>query len=224
MLVSPRPPVCRFSGRASVVMSVRFVRTILVLLAIVHNSRALVDEVVDVLKLGKEIGEEIIASWNVVGKTLNVSEGVELPLIRRRERLILAKLSHISQSIDRLELGIEKAGAVALFLAKNGGRGTRFELKLHDMTVLLNKVAAVDRQMRVYVGLQEELERSTLLGFAQSCVFYEPDALPGVLEQIHAHIVPPHKLLLGKGLLQQIVEEVQVGTTLYENCNFDTLL
>ncbi|XP_012545193.1 uncharacterized protein LOC101735738 isoform X1 [Bombyx mori] len=194
-------------------MSVRFVRTILVLLAIVHNSRALVDEVVDVLKLGKEIGEEIIASWNVVGKTLNVSEGVELPLIRRRERLILAKLSHISQSIDRLELGIEKAGAVALFLAKNGGRGTRFELKLHDMTVLLNKVAAVDRQMRVYVGLQEELERSTLLGFAQSCVFYEPDALPGVLEQIHAHIVPPHKLLLGKGLLQQIVEEVQEGGT-----------
>nr|XP_021194433.2 uncharacterized protein LOC110379212 isoform X2 [Helicoverpa armigera] len=193
-------------------MSVRRVRTfrvLLVLLVLANTSRALVDEVLDVIKLGKEVGEEVLNSWDVFGKPFNATGGVDLPVVRRREREILARLAVVSRSIEKLELGVQKVGAVALFLAKKGNKPTRLELRLHEMSDLLNRVSWSNRQMREYVGLQEELERSTLQDFAEWCVSHDPGALPGLLERVHALVVPPHKNLLGRGLLQLLIDDVK---------------
>lgn len=180
--------------------------------ALVATAHALVDDVIDVLKLGKEIGEEVLSSWDLIAKPFNVSAGVALPIIRRREREVLERLAGVTRAIKRVELTIEKAGEVALYLAKNSGRGTRVELRLHELSDLLGRVASADRMMREYVGLQEELERSTLQNFAGWCVSHEPGALPGLMERVHSLIVPPHKLLLGHGLLQMVLEDLQVCT------------
>lgn len=181
--------------------------TFLLLIAFAH---AFIDEAVDVLKLGKEIGEEILSSWDVIGKPLNISGGVELPVIRRRERMVLARLAQISRMIQTLELGMEKNSAVAMLLAKAAGRGARLELRLHEMADLLSRVASADRQMREYVRLQKELERSTLQDFAEWCVSHDPSALPGLLERVHSLIAPPHKHLLGRGILNLVLDDLQV--------------
>lgn len=180
------------------------------LLALAACAHAIVDDVIDVIKLGKEIGEEVLSSWDLIGKNFNASGGVELPYIKRRERIVLARLGAVTRAIQRLELDVEKAGAVAMFLAKNRGRGTRVELRLHDMADLLGRVSSANRVMLDYVGLQEELERSTLQNFAEWCVSPEPNALPGLMERVHAMVVPPLKHLLGRGLLQMIIEDLQV--------------
>lgn len=196
-------------------MSVQRVRTfhvLLVLLVFANTSRALVDDVLDVIKLGKEIGEEVLNSWDVFGKPFNATGGVDLPVVRRREREILARLAQVSRSIENLELGVQKVGAVALVLAKKGNKPTRLELRLQVMSDLLNRVAWSNRQMREYVGLQEELERSTLQDFAEWCVSHDPGALPGLLERVHALVVPPHKYLLGRGLLQLLNDDLKVCT------------
>ncbi|XP_045773209.1 uncharacterized protein LOC123872741 isoform X1 [Maniola jurtina] len=179
--------------------------TFLLLIAFAH---AFIDEAVDVIKLGKEIGEEVLNSWDLLGKPLNISGGVDLPVIKRRERIVLAKLDRISRMIERLELGIEKNSAVAMLLAKTG-RGARLELRLHEMADLLSRVASADRQMREYVRLQKELERTTLEDFAQWCVSHDPGALPGLLERVHALIAPPHKHLLGRGILNLVLDDLQ---------------
>lgn len=190
-------------------MPVRRVRCLVALL-LLTTTHALIDDVLDVIKLSKEIGEEVLSSWDIIGKPFNSSAGVELPIIRRRERQVLARLSVVTRAIDRLELEVQKAGAVALYLAKNGGRGTRLELKLHEMSDLLARVAAADRRMREYVSLQEELERSTLQDFAEWCVAHEPSALPGLMERVHALLAPPHNYLLGRGLLTMLIEGLKV--------------
>ncbi|XP_026734290.1 uncharacterized protein LOC113498483 isoform X2 [Trichoplusia ni] len=192
------------------VQRVRTFRVLLVVLAFVNTSRALVDEVVDVLRLGKEIGEEVISSWDVFGKPFNATGGVDIPVFRRREREILARLALVSRSIEKLELGINKIGEVTYFLAKTReNKPTRLELRMNEMSDLLNRVASSNRLMREYVGLQEELERSTLLDFAEGCVSHDHGALPGLLERIHALVVPPHKNLLGRGILQLLNDDLE---------------
>lgn len=216
-LATPRPRARYISGCTSAAMSVRrshTFRALLILLVFANTSRALVDEVIDVIKLGKEVGEEVLNSWDVLGKPFNASGGVELPVVRRREREILARLAMVSRSIEKLEISVQKVGAIALVLARKGNKQTRLELRLHEMSDLLNRVSWSNRQMREYVGLQEELERSTLQDFAEWCVSHDPGALPGLLERVHALVVPPHKNLLGRGILQLLMDDLQVCTIL----------
>ncbi|CAH0715853.1 unnamed protein product, partial [Brenthis ino] len=174
------------------------------------TTHALVDEAVDVIKLGIEIGEEVLNSWDVISKPFNVSGGVELPFIRRKERQILARLDQITRAINRLELDIEKNGAIARLLAKRSGYSPRLELRLHEMADLLNRVSIADRQMREYMRIQQDLERSTLEDFAAWCVSHDAGALPSLLERVHALIVPPHKNLLGTSILQLLLDDLQV--------------
>lgn len=191
-------------------MFTRCARVLLLVLALTQISYAVVDEVIDVIRLGKEIGEEILSSWDIIGRPFNASSGVELPVVRRQERLVLARLARISHTIGKLQIGIDNVNAVALMIAKNGARGTRLELRLHEMADLLSRVTSADRHMREYVGLQQELEKSTLQDFAEWCVSHDPGALPGLLERIHSLVVPPHKHLLGRGLMQLLLDDVQV--------------
>lgn len=175
-------------------------------------TRAFVDEAVDVLLLSKHIGEEVLNSWDVLNKPFNISKGVELPFIRKREREVLAHLSYITRAIQKLELNVENSRIVAMLLEKNMGRGARLELKLNEMSDLLSRVESADRQMRQYVRLQRELERRTLEEFASWCVSHDSGALPGLLERVHALVVPPHAHLLSHGLLDLVVSDLQVCT------------
>ncbi|XP_047503173.1 uncharacterized protein LOC125048534 isoform X1 [Pieris napi] len=178
----------------------------LVALATTH---AFVDEAVDVLLLSKHIGEEVLNSWDIIGKPFNASQGVELPFIHKRERQLFSRLSYITRAIQKLEVDVEKSRVVAMLLEKNIGRGPRLELKLNEMSDLLSRVDSADRQMREYVRLQRELERRTLEEFASWCVAHDRGALPGLLERVHALVVPPHAHLLGHSLLDLIVSDLQ---------------
>ncbi|XP_072948872.1 uncharacterized protein orion isoform X1 [Epargyreus clarus] len=190
-------------------MIVRGARVLFALLAIAAPAHAIIDDALDVIRLSKEIGEEVLSSWDIIGKPFNVTGGVELPLIRRREREVLARLAQVTRAIKRLELGIEKTSTIAMLIAKAGGRGARLELRLHEMADLLARVSAADRQMREYVRLQKALERSTLEDFAEWCVSHDQGALPGLLERVHSLVVPPHTHLLGRSILQLVLDDLQ---------------
>ncbi|CAB3236520.1 unnamed protein product [Arctia plantaginis] len=199
------------SGCTSAAMSVRRVRSFLVVLALATTTRAIsVDDVVDIISLGKEIGQEVISSWDVIGKPFNVSEGVAIPYVHRKEREILEKLGQVSRAIERLEVSVQSIGQLAVMISKKGHRATRTELLLHEMSVLLSKVSSSNSKMREYVDIQTGLERSTLEDFASRCVSHDSGALPGLLERIHSIVVPPHKNLLGQGLFQILVDHFKV--------------
>ncbi|CAG9125820.1 unnamed protein product [Plutella xylostella] len=184
------------------------------LLALLAAAHAFIDDALDVIKLGKEIGEEVLMSWDVIGKPFNATGGVELPLVRRRERQVLARLAGVSRAIERLELAMDKSDAVAMLMAQSGGRGARLELRLTELADLLARVDGSEKQMRKYVQLQGQLERSTLEQFAAWCVSPDRGALPGLLERAHALLVPPHQHLLGRSLLQLVLDDLQISERL----------
>ncbi|XP_060803250.1 uncharacterized protein LOC106138026 isoform X2 [Amyelois transitella] len=184
------------------------VRTALALLALAHVSCALVDDVLDIIKIGKEISEDIINSWDIVGKPFNATGGVELPLFRRREKAVLARIAQITRAINKVEASIERTSSMLVLLSKNSGKGTRLELRLHEMADLLSRVSAADAKMREYVTLQRDLEKITLENFAMWCVSHDSGALPSVLDRVHALVAPPHKHLLGRDLFGLVLEDV----------------
>lgn len=55
------------------------------------GSMGLIEDALEVLRIGKEVGEEVLMSWDVIAKSTNSSGGVELPLKGRKERLVLAR-------------------------------------------------------------------------------------------------------------------------------------
>lgn len=208
------------SEPASSAMTNRGARTCLALFALLFAdpTRALIDETLDVIFLGKEIGEKVLSSWDIIGKPFNATGGVELPIIKRRETQILSRLAQVSKAIERLELNLQQSNAVTLMLSKNNGKRPGLELRLLEMADLLSRVSSANRQMREYVRLQQTLERSTLENFAEWCVSHDPGALPGLLERVHALVVPPHRNLLGRGVLQLILEDLQVCMTSFHSC------
>ncbi|XP_041979505.1 uncharacterized protein LOC121733355 isoform X2 [Aricia agestis] len=172
-------------------------------------SHGFLDDAVEVIKLGKEIGEDVLASWEIFGKGYNVTGGVELPFGgRRRERAVLARLAQITRAIQRVESELVNTRSLSLLLA-SAGRGTRLELRLLEASDLLARVGAAEAQMREYVRYQEQLERSTLESFALWAVSPDRGALPGLVERIHALVAPPTHAFLDKGILALAVDSLQ---------------
>ncbi|KAG6449172.1 hypothetical protein O3G_MSEX005930 [Manduca sexta] len=186
----------------------RLVRTLLVI-ALACGAGAVVEDVIEVIRLGTDITGQVLDSWDAIGQLSNATGGVQFPYFKPKDQVVLTRLRHISGQIRKVEHAIDKVGAMTFYLGKNLGRGTDLELRLHEMTDLLNRVSSADRKMREYMGLQQELEKVTLLDFAEWCVSHDQGALPGLLERIHSLIVPPHKHLLGQSLLTLLQKRFQ---------------
>ncbi|GBP21650.1 hypothetical protein EVAR_16196_1 [Eumeta japonica] len=200
----------------------RLARAVAALTALIC-AQALLEDALDIIRFGKEIGEEIINSWEVLGEPLNVSGGVELPLIRRRERELLTRLANVARAIDKLQMTVERGEVLTALVARGGARHTRLELRLHELADLQGRVDASDAQMREYTFLNDKFEHRTLEDFASWCVSHDPGAVTGLLDRVHALLIPSHKHLVGRGLFRMLADDLEVGVTLVRSVAKDSL-
>lgn len=63
---------------------------------------AIIDDVVEVLKLGKDITSTLLETWNLVEQT-NLGGGVELPFRKEKQKKILNKINEVSRRINSFE-------------------------------------------------------------------------------------------------------------------------
>ncbi|XP_039753443.1 uncharacterized protein LOC120628861 [Pararge aegeria] len=190
------------------------VLTFLLLITAAHSS---MEEVIEVIKLSQAVVEQVLGAWGEIHEELDAEALPTLALLEKavktvddqNEKIVLGRLDHITRTIQRLERRIDQSNAVAMLLARTAGTRTNLQLGLREMITLLDRVALYDRRMRSYLGLQNFLERSTLEDFAEWCVSHNPLALPGQLEGIHALIVPPNEKLLGRSILDLILDDIQ---------------
>lgn len=66
------------------------------------QTEALIDDVVEVLKLGKDIVSTLLETWNLVEQT-NLGGGVDLPFRKEKQKKILNKISEVSRKISTFE-------------------------------------------------------------------------------------------------------------------------
>lgn len=67
------------------------------------ESNALIDDVIEVLKLGKDIGVTLLETWDIVEQRNNGDGGVEVPFRKKREKKILNRLNEVSRRIAAFE-------------------------------------------------------------------------------------------------------------------------
>lgn len=69
----------------------------------VYEANALIDDVIEVLKFGKEIGATLLETWDIVEQRTNDDGGVEVPFRKKREKKILNRLNEVTRKIAVFE-------------------------------------------------------------------------------------------------------------------------
>ncbi|XP_031632297.1 uncharacterized protein LOC116346405 isoform X1 [Contarinia nasturtii] len=165
--------------------SVVFYTVLFLSVCMPYQAEALIDDVVEVLKLGKDITSTLLETWNLVEQT-NLGGGVELPFRKEKQKKILNKINEVSRKINNFEDDTLKAASwtvdsVTTFIGSN----TKLELKMHDLSDLLNRIQTQDDKMQSYVLNYNDLERFTLENFAQWITAQDTMSVQGLLERIH---------------------------------------
>lgn len=84
--------------------------SIIVILSIGPNrSTALVgiDDVIEIIQLGKAITSSVVEVWDLVEQT-NVGQGMDLPFRNQKQKKILSRVIDLSRKIDNVELTVSK--------------------------------------------------------------------------------------------------------------------
>lgn len=177
------------------------------------QTAALIEDVLDVLRLTKEIVSSIAGTWQFVEQTPLKNE-IDLPFMKRKEQKILLKMTEVSRQIELTETYLTNAAAwtidsINAFMRSN----TKLELMLHELADLCNRIAAQARMLRSYTDHQDEVERVTLETAAQWIVSPNIGAVQGLLNRIHLLVTGTNDLkYFGKtSILQLLNEELQVG-------------
>lgn len=67
-----------------------------------YGAVALIDDAVEILKLGKDVVSTLLETWNLVEQT-NLGGGVELPFRKEKQKKILNKIHEVSRRINYFE-------------------------------------------------------------------------------------------------------------------------
>lgn len=92
------------------------------------------------------------------------------------------------------------------------GANTKLELKLHDLSDLVNRIQTQDEKMQSYVSNYHDLERFTLEGFAHWIIAQDTMSVQGLLERIHQLVTGSMDFehIGGVGVLQLLADNMEV--------------
>lgn len=74
----------------------------LVVLLSMKPSTALIEDVIDVIRLGKEVTSSVLETWHFVEQTNLVNE-VEVPFLKQKQKKILTRMTDLSRQISLVE-------------------------------------------------------------------------------------------------------------------------
>lgn len=76
--------------------------TTLVVILSVKPSTAIIEDVIDVIRLGKEVTSSVLETWHFVEQTNLVNE-VEVPFMKQKQKKILTRMTDLSRQIALVE-------------------------------------------------------------------------------------------------------------------------
>lgn len=79
--------------------------TILLVLSTAFETNALVDDVIEVLKLGKDVTTSLLEAWDVIEQQSQATEGAspEFPFRKTKQKKILSRIAEVSREISHFE-------------------------------------------------------------------------------------------------------------------------
>lgn len=173
---------------------------------------ALIEDVLDVLRLTKEIVSSIAGTWQFVEQTPLKNE-IDLPFMKRKEQKILLKMTEVSRQIELTETYLINTASWTIdSINAYAGRNTKLELMLHELSDLMNRIASQAKMLRYYLDHQDEVEKVTLETTAKWIISPNIGAVQGLLNRIHLLVTGTNDLkYFGKAsILELLNEELKV--------------
>lgn len=194
---------------------------------------AIVEDILDVLKLSKEVTSSLLETWDLIEQTHAVNE-VDIPFYKVKEKKILTRMSQLQRKIDNAEsevrgnairyeisdliigLSLQSSSRVTWTIDKINEdmiTNTQLQLQLRELNRDLNRVFSQQNLMRAYAQHEHQLEKTTLLTYAEMVVSPGETSIQSLLERIHLLVTGSSdlKTLGSRGLLELIADNLKVG-------------
>lgn len=117
---------------------------LLILTVATTPSVGLVEEALDIIKLGKDVTVSILETWDIIEQTHLVNE-VDIPFYKKKEKKILSRMTELSRQIDMAELEVSK------FVK------TMQQANLNKCSIILLKLIKLARAMRKLYTVEASL-------------------------------------------------------------------
>lgn len=176
----------------------------------VPSDAIIVSEVLDIIKVAKDVIIGVAKAWSIIDEHTDFSE-IPLPLVDKTERRLFHKMENIADKLDKLSIHMEAIGTQTIStMLHNLPERVRLELRLNDLLDYMTRLDVTYRHMQQYVTYQDEIERITLEDFAKSIVSHDAGSARNLVERIHAFIVPSGKGIANTGLLKMLGKTLEV--------------
>ena len=86
-----------------------FVKLLLIFLALqsIANVDGLVEDVIDVLYLGREVIKTISSTWELADQ-VGITNEIDLPFMQRKEKKIFSRMAELTQEFRNAEMNVIK--------------------------------------------------------------------------------------------------------------------
>ncbi|XP_033171915.1 uncharacterized protein LOC117148567 isoform X1 [Drosophila mauritiana] len=181
---------------------------------------ALIEDVLDIIHVVKEVTSGVLKAWDIV-QSSPLAANIDFPLMREKQKKVLQRLKEVSKQIDNTEdqhaqyvaLAIE---SVTSFMHNNAP----IMAKMNDISDTINRISSRYQQMQKYEAYKDKLEMSTLITFAEWTVSPNAHSVHHLMDRLNI-------ILLGNedrssnttstNLLQQLATAYEVSSN--QICN-----
>lgn len=198
----------------------------------IDRVNALIEDVIDVLHLGREVVKTISTTWNLAEQS-GVTNDIELPFLKNKEKKIISRMAELTQEFRRAEITVTEGSfevdAILIFPYSKGQEtsdatvqgleyyirsNTKLELVIHEMIDLVSRVENIYERYEEYVT-HDGIERDTLENFARGVIEDNNLSIKGMLTRIQSLLSGPSgselRVLGNRGLLEMIAVDMMAS-------------
>ncbi|XP_030378227.1 uncharacterized protein LOC115626861 isoform X2 [Scaptodrosophila lebanonensis] len=146
---------------------------------------AVLEDVLDIIHVIKEVTTGILKAWDVVQSSPLASK-IEFPLMREKQRKVLERLKEVNRQIEKTEEKQSQYTSLAIE-SVNDFIGTNVKLiaKMNEITDIMNRISSRYQQMTKYEAVKDKLEMVTLVTFAEWTVAPNAHSVHHLMDRLH---------------------------------------
>ncbi|XP_017851839.1 uncharacterized protein LOC108606329 isoform X1 [Drosophila busckii] len=178
-------------------------------------SEAVIEDVLDIIHVVKEVTGGILKAWDIV-QSSPLAANIEFPLMREKQRKVLQRLKEVSRQIDQTEAQHAEYVALAIesintFLSSN----VQLMAKMNDIQDTMNRISSRYQQMQNYEAHKDKLEVSTLITFAEWTVSPNAHSVHHLMDRLNIMLLGNEEKQLNfsstNNLLSQLAHNYEVS-------------
>ncbi|XP_073830142.1 uncharacterized protein isoform X1 [Musca autumnalis] len=148
-------------------------------------SAALIEDVLDVLHVVKEVTTAVLKAWDIV-KISTSNSDIDFPLMRDKQKKVLSRLREVSNQIIKTEDQHAEQIALAIDSVNNFVEGNlQLLAKRNEISDTMNRISSRFQQMQKYETYQDKLEVDTLVKFAEWTVAPNAYSVHHLMDRLH---------------------------------------